>query len=662
MDDPKATSLCAVHTVPGVIPHWTRPGQTVVWNMTGQVAFAEGNSITILTPFTPPPAAVAKIVNKSRPPPPATAIVVHEETEEAPTIPPEFDRIPCWKGRFAVETRREPSLNAEVTQLLFELDEANMLFGPKDPGVKALAWSPKGLAPLGGCMLAVLETNLNLTIRSTDKDYIQGAWIDTCNLTHETYKLSAPSSETLESEKSTVPGSNLHRARELLFQCISWSNAPILPSPWGARPHDSLLAIGSRSGTLAFWQYNAHRQWTKVWSRVVADQWITHATWSEWVTTGTDALESTNKLAFACTDGSVYTIQVQLQFAEDGHHSSVNVGQPVMRIPPHASAITGLQFARDNLVCTRTGLVQVVTPEKSTLEEIRLSKIGNWPSCSRYSPCNGIGALSEECILISLYSGEHHVIRTRNGRPVIDSAASQRLTDGLRGNIEGADISIDEAIARKSPRITGFTLAPAMIGDGGSTLFACVLERCLANGFVSAATGPTRDSAVAYYVSPVKYKYRGEQTGQENVTTKEVALANLRYCWNDSRQAKICQLVNVWRMWNEHSTSTPFDHANQSSAQDIILAPALAYMIAVNGLEGTGDPAINLDVICRMLQLKAASTPSDEIQSCKRQLIETLPRKTDLAARTNDVCLICSESIPFDVQVEQDPAGLTSLS
>jgi hypothetical protein len=75
-------------------------------------------------------------------------------------------------------------------------DEANMLFGPKDTGVKALAWSPKGMAPLGGyviankaltqanlslrdrCFLAVLETNLNLTIRSTEKDYIQGAWLD----------------------------------------------------------------------------------------------------------------------------------------------------------------------------------------------------------------------------------------------------------------------------------------------------------------------------------------------------------------------------------------------------------------------------------------------------------------------------------------------------
>lgn len=59
---------------------------------------------------------------------------------------------------------------------------------------------------------------------------------------------------------------------------------------------------------------------------------------------------------------------------------------------------------------------------------------------------------------------------------MLDSEASQRLTNGLRGDIEGAEVSMEEALARKSPRITGFTLAPAMVGDGGSTLFGCVLE------------------------------------------------------------------------------------------------------------------------------------------------------------------------------------------
>lgn len=92
-------------------------------------------------------------------------------------------------------------------------------------------------------------------------------------------------------------------------------------------------------------------------------QWITHVIWSDWVTTGTDAIEcrladcsaavfqlivlppASNELALACEDGSVHTIKVQLQFAGNGQHSSLNLGEPVMRIPPNASAITGLQFA-----------------------------------------------------------------------------------------------------------------------------------------------------------------------------------------------------------------------------------------------------------------------------------------------------------------------------
>jgi hypothetical protein len=78
--------------------------------------------------------------------------------------------------------------------------------------------------------------------------------------------------------------------------------------------------------------------------------------------------------------------------------------------------------------------------------------------------------------LISAYSGEQHVIRMLESGPMIDSAASERLTLGIRRNIEETDITMDEAIARKAPRVAGFTLAPSMIGDRGSTLFALVME------------------------------------------------------------------------------------------------------------------------------------------------------------------------------------------
>lgn len=87
---------------------------------------------------------------------------------------------------------------------------------------------------LDRCFLAVLETNLNLTIRSTEKDYIQGAWLDVretliepalcsppfrqiCNLTDESYKLSAES-PVVERDLSN-PNPEYRKAKELLFQC-----------------------------------------------------------------------------------------------------------------------------------------------------------------------------------------------------------------------------------------------------------------------------------------------------------------------------------------------------------------------------------------------------------------------------------------------------------
>ncbi|GHJ86893.1 hypothetical protein NliqN6_3295 [Naganishia liquefaciens] len=681
MSNTRSTSaLCAVHTVPGLISHWTKPGQVVTWNMAGQVAIAEGSSITVLTPFTPPPAAFAQLANKSRPPPPATSIVVDEGTEEAPSIPPEFDRIPCWRGRFSVETSRDPKLQAEVSQLLFDLDEANMLFGPKDPGVKALAWSPKGLTPLGGCFLAVLETNLTLTIRSTEKDYIQGAWLDICNLTDETYRLSA-GQDVVESDLSN-PNPQQRRAKELLFQCMSWSNAPILPSPWGARPHSSLLAIGTRSGSLALWQFNAKRNWTRIWNGVVAEQWLTHLAWSDWATAGSK--ESSAELAFACTDGSIQTVRVQMVFGQDGHCASIEVSQPTIRIEPNPAAVSGLQYTHGSIVCTRTGLVQVLAPDTAAHHDIRLSKVGDWSSCSPYSPCSGIGSLPDNSILISLYSGEQHVIRIQEDAPVLDTAASERLTGGIRKNIEETDVTMDEALARKAPRMAGFALAPSMIGDRGSTLFAMVMEPAnildfqfpkdnnrkhmlllgniadhflgdAGNGNAAASTvNSTMEYAALQTATATLLPYLPEtvssaamrrllktslytkpmqQDPVEDVPiTRDEAVAKLKYDWVDSRKAKLLQLANVWKMWNQNATKTPFDPQTAVTTQEAILEPAFAYMAAVLGQDGS-DLAIDMDVICRVLHVDETNENATH-QVHRQKILGFLPRGTDIAAKT----------------------------
>lgn len=65
------------------------------------------------------------------------------------------------------------------------------------------------------------------------------------------------------------------------------------------------------------------------------------------------------------------------------------------------------------------------------------------------------------------------------------------------------------------------------------------------------------------------------------------------------------------------------------------------------------DPAANLDVISRMLYVDGTSVPTARHQEHRLQLVAHLPYGTDLAGKTNDLCLICSEEIPFDVQAEQ---------
>lgn len=59
---------------------------------------------------------------------------------------------------------------------------------------------------------------------------------------------------------------------------------------------------------------------------------------------------------------------------------------------------------------------------------------------------------------------------------MLDPEASAKLSEGMRRSVEQADVNDEESLARKSPRITGFTLAPSTIGERASTLFACMLE------------------------------------------------------------------------------------------------------------------------------------------------------------------------------------------
>jgi hypothetical protein len=55
--------------------------------------------------------------------------------------------------------------------------DCNIFLPPRDVLTRSLCWSPPGLGEeTGGCLIAVLDNGLNVTIRSAKKDVISGEW------------------------------------------------------------------------------------------------------------------------------------------------------------------------------------------------------------------------------------------------------------------------------------------------------------------------------------------------------------------------------------------------------------------------------------------------------------------------------------------------------
>ena len=59
-----------------------------------------------------------------------------------------------------------------------------------------------------------------------------------------------------------------------------------------------------------------------------------------------------------------------------------------------------------------------------------------------------------------------------------------------------------------------------------------------------------------------------------------------------------------------------------------------------------------MDVICRVLHVDETNENATH-QVHRQKILGFLPRGTDIAAKTAEVCLICSEEIPFAVEAEQ---------
>ncbi|TFK90124.1 hypothetical protein K466DRAFT_638963 [Polyporus arcularius HHB13444] len=345
--------------------------------------------------------------------------------------------------------------------------------GSLDPSLHAVTLSPSNLTTDAGCVLALLNSNLELTIWGASKNLLTGEWI---RASRPPWAAKNPLSavETVLRDQST---------------CIAWSPQP----HWGREPAPlvdaSLLAVGNRLGSVTFLRYDkAEKRMAAVAETQVADRWVTHLAWSAWNVPQDGTCEA--MLACGTADGSVVVLTVcqtldpkptLTNFTPD-HALGLSTQVDDERISgSDGRAITGLQWVNTPvrsaiLIYHKPGVLHLWSASSFGASEAAWSgsrafvlrthkrSVGS----SALSPASGISYIpSLDVAVVSLSDGSFYVIQKLSVDPTLDPPSPGSIQpDTLSAASRSVFVRAEpEKVSYKDvDRIHG-----AVTYDGGST-------------------------------------------------------------------------------------------------------------------------------------------------------------------------------------------------
>ncbi|KAI0766669.1 putative zinc-finger of transcription factor IIIC complex-domain-containing protein [Trametes elegans] len=353
-------------------------------------------------------------------------------------------------------------------------DWGSVCLGSLDPSLRDLALSPSHLTSAAGCLLALLNSNLELTIWGATKNFLTGEW-----LLDATSVLGA----AVAGKESS---SALSRTLKAQSTCVEWSSQPV----WGLTPAPSvdasLLAVGNRAGSITFLRYDgAREQVVVVDSATVSDRWVSHLAWSPW----NECPDGTREAMLACgaADGSVTVLEVRQTLAF--RPSSTKI------LPEHelclslrlhdekvceadTRALTGLKWANPPgrnpiLIYHKTGTLHLwsaqpphtgSTGSKVLFLRTQKRSVGSSALC----PASGICYFPNlDLSVASLSDGSFHVVYRVSGEPTLDppspeAVSSDNLSAISRSVFQQAEP--EKVTSKDVDRINAMTAY-----DGGST-------------------------------------------------------------------------------------------------------------------------------------------------------------------------------------------------
>ncbi|RPD64172.1 hypothetical protein L227DRAFT_571740 [Lentinus tigrinus ALCF2SS1-6] len=346
--------------------------------------------------------------------------------------------------------------------------------GSLDPSLHAVALSPSNLTADAGCVLALLNSNLELTIWGASKNLLTGEWIRLQDVTSALETASA-AKDPLLAVKNVLRNQST---------CIAWSSQPQWGEPMPPVEASS-LAVGNRAGSVTFLRYDkTEKQMSVLKETQVADRWVSHLAWSAWNVPQDDTCEA--MLACGSSDGSIAILTVRqtlnpkptLTNISPDHALSLSIQLDDEKISgSDGRAITGLQWANPPgrsaiLIYHKPGVIHLWSAPSSEAawsgsRAFALRTQRRSVGSSALSPASGISYVpSCDMAVVSLSDGSFYVIHKLSVDPTLYPPPTEPIQpDALSAASRSVFVRAESKASFKDvDRIHG-----AATYDGGST-------------------------------------------------------------------------------------------------------------------------------------------------------------------------------------------------
>ncbi|KAH6909807.1 transcription factor IIIC subunit delta N-term-domain-containing protein [Coprinopsis sp. MPI-PUGE-AT-0042] len=314
--------------------------------------------------------------------------------------------------------------------------------GSIDTSIMSVACSPCGVSSDGRMVLALLTSNMDLSLWKAGKNYLRGEWHKIKDVTPLLISQHTPDIDTANSAAAVLQSQTT---------CMTWaSRADFHMSP-APSVDSSLLILGNRAGCLTFLRYQAEASSVETLTfRRVSNYWVTKVDVSPWLLFSPGVAEA--HVAFACSNGDVGFVKLRQRVSSTSVEPAlssnltldIEVDPIVSVLESDPAGVTALQWIAvpirtPILVITKPGVVHLwssAPPQEAFWSGFLSIDLETQPvstAASAFHPPSGIVYLrQQDCLVLSLFDGSIHTIHHLSRQPtLVNTGDATPLTSGI---------------------------------------------------------------------------------------------------------------------------------------------------------------------------------------------------------------------------------------